>query len=132
MLGCNTAENITVWFQEVSYDFGITEQISNAVIDSASNMKKAFTSLPGYKQDEDNDTGECESEISEEGFENISIFTEELSFEHHACFAHMLQFVVKDGLKKAGPIDNIIKQCSKLVSNQLLLQIFLKEKSDFK
>ena len=78
-------------------------------------MKKAFTSLPGYEEDKDNDTGECESELSEEGFQYVSISTEDLSFEHYAWFAHRLQFVVKDGLKKAGPIDNIIKLFSKLV-----------------
>ena len=27
---------------------------------------------------------------------------EGLSFEHHACFAHMLQLVIKDGMKKVG------------------------------
>ena len=40
----------------------------------------------------------------------------ELSFEHHACFAHTLQLVLKDGLKKAGPINGVIKHCSNLVA----------------
>ena len=37
-------------------------------------------------------------------------------FEHHACFAHVLQLVVKDGMAKAGQINAVIKRCSSLVS----------------
>lgn len=48
--------------------------------------------------------------------EAVSISSDELSFEHHACFAHTLQLVIKDGLKKAGQINAVIKRCSKLVS----------------
>lgn len=52
----------------------------------------------------------------EEDFEYESMTHDELSFEHHACFAHTLQLVIKDGLKKAGPINSVIKRCSNLVA----------------
>lgn len=41
---------------------------------------------------------------------------EYLLFDHHPCFAHMLNLIVKDGIGKAGQIGNVIKKCSKLVS----------------
>ena len=43
-------------------------------------------------------------------------FKEYLPFEHHSCFAHTLNLVVKDGLAKAGQLGSVIKKCSKLVS----------------
>jgi hypothetical protein len=116
MLGCNrvqgrhTAENILLWFQEVIEDFGITVQVKHIVTDSGSNVKKAFTTLPGYNEDKGEDMELSESEDDGE-FEHTSLFTEELSFEHHACFAHMLQLVIADGMKRAGPFENVIKRC---------------------
>jgi hypothetical protein len=35
--------------------------------------------------------------------------------EHHGCFAHTIQLVVKDGFKVAKKTNNIIGKCSKLV-----------------
>ena len=49
--------------------------------------------------DEDSSSSETESENGEEVSQNVSFSLENLSFEHHACFAHTLQLVVKDGLK---------------------------------
>lgn len=47
--GRHTTENIVIWFDEIISDFQITEQIKHIVTDSGSNIKKAFLSLPGYR-----------------------------------------------------------------------------------
>jgi hypothetical protein len=39
-----------------------------------------------------------------------------LPIEHHCCFAHTIQLVIKDGFKKSGHIGSTIGKCSKLVS----------------
>ena len=59
MLGCNCvmgrhiAENIMLWYDEITSDFGITDKIKHIVTDSASNVKKAFLTLPGFEDDTD-------------------------------------------------------------------------------
>ena len=40
-----------------------------------------------------------------------------LPVEHHGCFAHVLQLVVKDGFKRASQIGKVINKCSKIVSH---------------
>ncbi len=123
MLACkrvskkHTAENISMWYEEIMAEFNISRKIKHIVTDSASNMKKAFlTVLPGYdedKTDTDDDDDDMESDDSEES--NHSPL-EGVTFTHHACFAHMMQLVIKDGLKNAGHLGSVIKRCSKLVS----------------
>ncbi len=116
MLGCNrvfgrhTAENIMVWYDEVTTDFGISEKVQHIV---TANIKKAFLTLPGYEEDDKSDS---EDDEEEEDHEAVSVSSEELLFEPHACFAHTLQLVIKDGLKKAGQLNTVIKKCSKIVS----------------
>ena len=61
--------------------------------------------MPDYDETEDYEVVEIEPD-------KLS----ELATEHHACFAHTLQLVVKDGLNKAGQIEHTIKKCSKLAS----------------
>ena len=117
--GRHTAENIVLWFEEAIADFDVNEKVKHIVTDSGSNIKKTFVTLPGYGNDDDNDSGEDSSETDDdeqEQFEHVSISLENFSFEHHACFAHTLQLVVKDGMKKVGPINSVLKRCSKLVS----------------
>lgn len=125
MLRCNrvrgrhTAENIHCWFEEVISGFDISEKVKHIITDSASKVKKAFTTvtLPGYEEDNDED-GDLSDEEDEDDFEPVSISSlGELFFEHHACFSHTLQLVIKDGMKKAGQIQSVIKRCSKLVSS---------------
>ena len=80
--------------------------------------KKAFLSLPRYEEVEDGDVEDSNSDSEDEiaDFEPTSYSLEGLSFEHHACFAHTLQLVIKDGMKKVGQINNVLKRCSKLVA----------------
>ena len=103
MLGCNqvtgrhTAENIKLWYDKVVCDFDMREKVKHIITDSASNIKKAFLTLAGYEIDasdsDDKESEECDG---------VSIEQEELTFEHHACLAHTLQLVVKDGMAKVG------------------------------
>ena len=52
--------------------------------------------LPSYEEDNDED-----GDLSDNDFEPVFLSSSgELSFKHHACFAHTLQLVIKDGMKK--------------------------------
>ena len=127
VLGCNrvvgqhTAENLMLWYDEIVSDFCVSEKVKHVITDSAANIKKAFTALPGYEDDLGNN-GEPEEEAEESEEDNAtidpdqSLFDENLLLEHHSFFAHSIQLVVKDGIAKAGQIGNVIKKCSKLVS----------------
>jgi len=126
MLGCNrvtgrhTADNIMVWFEEIVSEYDIREKIKHVITDSASNIKKAFLTLPGYEDntsdDKDEDSEEYDDLPSVSPSAESSVDPSEFLFEHHSCFAHVLQLVVKDGLAKAGQIATVIKKCSNLVS----------------
>ena len=134
MLACNrvtgrhTADNIMMWYEEIISAFGVMEKVKHIITDSASNVKKAFLSLPGYENgkeghtaaSDDSEAEESDSEMYDAGC-NANNESEEsqlscVSFEHHACFAHVLQLVIKDGMAKAGQINGVIKRCSNLVS----------------
>lgn len=120
VLGCNrvhgrhTADNIQLWFDEVMSLFDICDKIKHIVTDSGANIKKAFAlPLPGYEEDNLEDSSdEDEEDVQPESVGSLDGY----SFEHHPCFAHTLQLVIKDGLKKAGQITSVIKRCVKLVS----------------
>ena len=125
MLACNrvygrhTADNIVLSFEEAISNFSASEKVKHIVTDSGANIKKPFVTLPGYNEDDgDHDDEDEESKLGNENddFEHASLSLESLSFEHHACFAHMLQLVIKDGMNKVGPINSVLKRCSKLVS----------------
>ena len=81
------------------------------------NVEKAFLSLPGYEEVEDGNVEDsnCDSEDEIADFELTSYSLEGLSFEHHTCFSHTLQLVIKDEMK-VGQINNVLKRCSKLVA----------------
>ena len=124
VLGCNrvlgrhTAENVMPQ-HEIVADFHVAEKVKHIITDSAANMKKAFTSLPGYEDESRNEERESDSDDNDDEFTfglDQSPFYENLLLEHHSCFAHSIQLVVKDGIVKAGQIGNVIKKCSKLVS----------------
>ena len=111
--GKHTAENITLWYDEITSDFNIVDKVQHIVTDNASNVRKAFLALPGYEENEESDNEDDDDDAEE--YEAVKITSDDLTTEHHGCFAHMLQLIVKDGLKKAGQIDMVIKKCSKLV-----------------
>ena len=123
MLACNrvtgrhTAENIASWYVEITSEYDIGAKVKHIVTDNASNVKKAFVTLPGFQQDQASDDEDDDDDAAED-YEVVDIVDDlsELETEHHGCFAHTLQLIVKDGLKKAGQIEHIIKKCSKLVS----------------
>ena len=120
VVGWHTAGNLMLWYDEIDSDFCVSKKVKHVITDSAANIKKAFTALPGYEDDIGNN-GEPEEEVEESEEDNAiigpdqSLFDENL-LEHHSCFAHSIQLVVKDGVAKAGQIGNVIKKCSKLVS----------------
>ena len=129
MLGCccvigrHTSDNIVHWYKEIVADFGISLKVRHVVTDSGANIKKAFQSLalPGFEEEASSDSEE-EEDNDHNSFttrtihETIESDSNTFPLQHHHCFAHTLQLVVKDGLAKAGSIGTIIKKCSNLVS----------------
>ena len=65
---------------------------------------------------EDEESEEYDDVPSVSPSADSSVDPSEFLFEHHSCFAHVLQLVVKDGMAKAGQIATVIKKCSNLVS----------------
>ena len=125
VLGCNrvigrhTADNVALWYEELVADFQVAQKVRHIITDSAANMKRAFTTLPGFEDDlspnaeeeEDLDDFDLTPEANYQ-----SPFQDFLPFDHHSCFAHSIQLVVKDGMTKAGQIGTVIRKCSKLVA----------------
>ena len=122
MLECNricgrhTAQNIVIWFDEVISDFHITEQVKHNYCNrQCVKCQKSFHFTSWIREsDVEDSNSDSEDEIAD--FELTSYSLDSLSFEHHACFAHMLQLVMKDGMKKVGQINNVLKRCSNLVA----------------
>ena len=142
VLGCNrvqgrhTAVNIQFWYDEVVSDFGISEKVKHNITDSGSNIKKAFTqvTLPGYEEEDTDDLSDEDED--KDNFESISTSSlDGFSFERHACFAHTLQLVIKDGLARACQLNSVIKNDAQswfhLFENLPSLLTFLKEKNVF-
>lgn len=129
--GRHTAENIYQQYEDAVLQFDVADKVRHIVTDTASNMVKAFK-LPGYEienEEEDDTDGEVEcleddesddlnmGEIDRSFESELSNDLDGLPAEHHGCFAHVLQLVVKDGFKRAPQVEKIIRKCSKIVSH---------------
>ena len=91
--------------------YGLHGKVAVIVTDNASNMVKAFT-LPGMDINSDSDDNDG-------SLNNIDV-TDELDFlppQRHSCFAHTLQLVVRDGLRDAGQLKQVIAKVSSIVSH---------------
>ena len=108
--GSHTAENIKSTFDEIINNFNLEGKVFTIVTDSASNMIKAFVTLPGYEEEtveeEDEDLQHIEA----------SPLMDQLP-AHIRCFLHTLQNAVKDGLQKTGAARTVIAKASKLVTH---------------
>ena len=115
--GSHTGEHILRTFETIATDYGITEKLRYIITDNAANMKKAFmTSFPiqdgSGEQVEDFDeqleTNSLPYQVDDaELWEDVTddvpdILSEAVGSVHLSCFAHSLQLVIKDGLKKTG------------------------------
>lgn len=58
------------------------------------------------------DTDGTDSELTEPDNELFSYFT-----KHDGCFAHTINLVVRDGMKEAGSLRNVITRASQIVSH---------------
>lgn len=69
VLGCNrvrgrhTSDNIMLWYEEIVSEFCVGEKIKHIVTDSASNMKKAFITLPGFQDQSELSDPDDDSEL---------------------------------------------------------------------
>ena len=88
------------WYNEIISEYDIADKVKHIITDNASNVKKAFISLPGFEQDDNEDDDVEDTEADYEIVEIESNDLSEIETERHGCFAHTLQLVVKDGLIK--------------------------------
>uniref|UniRef100_A0A1X7UYZ4 Uncharacterized protein n=1 Tax=Amphimedon queenslandica TaxID=400682 RepID=A0A1X7UYZ4_AMPQE len=97
--------------------FGIAEKVKHIVRDTANNKVKAFK-LPNYEHDLkeiDEDVSSLDHDVSfDEITSNDSDMLYMFPVEHHGCFAHVLQLVVKIGFKRPQ-IRKVIKKCSRIM-----------------
>lgn len=115
--GSHTAEKIHATFTEIITSFNLEAKILTIVTDSASNMLKAFVTLPGMDDADTNQDSESEEEDDTFNIPDNNEKFLELLPEHVRCFVHNLQNTVKDGLEEAGPVSGVIGKASRLVSH---------------
>jgi len=107
MLACNwvtgrhTADNIMMWYEEIISAFGVMEKVKYIVTDSASDVKKAFLTLPGYENgkqgltatSDDSEAEESDSEMCDTGCNanqkkaNLATFHLNIMFVLHMCYS---------------------------------------------
>lgn len=96
MLSCNrlsgrhTGENILQSYEEVASEFNIYTKVNHIVTDNASNMTKAFVTLPGF-----GDIDEAEEETSESvklivPLMRFLLVTSLMIVSHHSSIIHVL------------------------------------------
>ena len=116
--GRHTAENVYQEYEDTVFRFKVAEKVKHIITDNASNMKKGFR-LPGYeveKDETDEDDDEDDDDSNESLLDEGRDVTNLLPIQHHWCFAHTLQLIIKDGFKASGHIGSTISKCSRLVS----------------
>ena len=102
--GRHTGESIFQEYETTMETFNISSKVKHVITDHASNMLKAFN-LPGYEEEEEEeDTDDDDEDIDSTSVDDYSASLDILPVEHHGCFSHALQLVIKDGFKKAGQI----------------------------
>ena len=119
MLACNrfsgkhTAEHILENYQEILANFDLSSsKISSVITDSASNMIRAFVTLPGLDSQSANDNDELLPIVDTD-----AKLLDLLPHQHYPCFNHILQLIVKDGLKQAASMTKVLAKVSRLVSH---------------
>jgi len=119
----HTAENISMAFDDITDEYGITSKIDHIITDNAANMKCAFkVKLPQQSVDPaDENEEEIDNLDDEELWVDLDNNQETLlemagSRQRLSCFAHSLQLVIGDGLKEAKCISLAIAKASKLIS----------------
>ena len=122
--GSHTAQSILHEYRELISSVEIDGKISNITTDSAANMKKFGRLLKSSEEEAAvNIMFETESESSDQ-LSDEEDDTEEVnhvpinlpsSTVNFPCFDHVVQLIIKDGLKHAGEFDKLLAKCSQFV-----------------
>lgn len=127
LYGRHIGEHILSEFDRIASTFNITDKIFQVVTDNASNMRKAFPTLPGFELEDIDSDSESESSRAEEVDEDNDVV--DLSsmneietnsgkvYHHLSCFAHTIQLSVKDGINECRSLTNSLKKASRIVSH---------------
>ena len=105
--------------------YGISNRISNITHDSASNMIKFdrllletdTMSTHNSSQDLETSFDNSSDEDEEDDVGFVPIPGLDSKVQTNACIDHVLQLIVKDGLKHAAQFDRVLSKTSKLVSH---------------
>lgn len=117
--GSHTGEGICDRFELICERFGIKHKIDYIVCDNAANMKKAFTvCFPNVNEADDNedlDNPDLWEELQEEHIADIETIHSSASNSACSAFsAHLLQLVIRDGLKESNSINSAMAKVTKL------------------
>ncbi|XP_064412856.1 uncharacterized protein LOC135356372 [Latimeria chalumnae] len=123
--GSHTGIQIAEEIEHVIEEYNLIGKVQYILTDNAANMKKAFAVLKELQYecntemmaeteedcDLDDETLWQDLDISES--EDVDRVVEKCCTERLSCFAHSLQLVVKDGLKKANIARPVMAKCTK-------------------
>lgn len=119
--GCHTADNIARKCHETLDHYSLAEKISNIITDNASTIVNVFR-LPGFDEcsspallGEFNSYNDVEADENEIEAVNLSQCMALLP-QHDSSFAHTIQLVVRDGLKNARAINEVLSKAANIVS----------------
>ena len=115
--GHHTGENILSEFEEVVSRAGISLKVYRVVTDNASNVRKAFESLPGFDIEKDSDDEDDQMEESEDSDVDVMQLDQIEIPQRVPCFAHTLQLAINDGLKSCRSISSIVTKASRIVNH---------------
>ena len=110
--GAHTAENIRDCYDEILAAYSITGKVHTTVSDNASNMIRAFVTLPNLVAPQDEDEEDPEPVEEPDGDPALLEYLP----PHVPCFTHTLQLVVRDGLRDIGPMGRVLAKVSRIVN----------------
>lgn len=128
--GSHTGVRIAAELDKVTYESGIKDKVVHCLCDNASNMRKAFEVLEHMADDNDNedpddgnsvvadclDDEQLWNDLNDDDAADMNQSVSRLSAQRLSCFAHSLQLVVHDGLRKLLSARGIQSKCSKLAN----------------
>ena len=123
LYGRHTGEHILSEFDRIACTFNITDKIFQIVTDNASNMRKAFPTLPGFElEDSESESSGAEEVDEDSDVADLSsmneIETNSGKICHRlSCFAHTIQLSVKACINECRSLTNSLQKASRIVSH---------------
>ena len=123
LYGRHNGEQILSEFDRIACTFNITDKMFQIVTDNASNMRKAFPTLPGFELEDSESESNGAEEVNEDSdvadLSSMNEIETNSGKIYHclSCFAHTIQLSVKDGINDCRSLTNSLKKASRIVSH---------------